>query len=1162
MRTSSRRRGPSFLLFLCAAGAAIEAQGAAGEEHPQEETASEESATDLSKERRLVAEAREKLGALGYAAAREKASEAVRSLLARPESERNAGWVSLLHEAGTVAWRAEDVEAARLAWERVLEIRSRTLPDDHDDLQYARQDVALTMRAQGHLRAALSLEEKAVEVFTRTKPDDAPEFQRLRESLAATRLELGDLEGAKLLFEKILEVRSRTLDEDHIDIQMARQNLAVVKKALGDLPGARALQEEALAVLTRTLPEDSLRIQDVRQNLAVTMKAMGDAAGARPLEEKVLAVRARLLPEDHPDLLAARQTLAGTLFALGDLASARDLFARVLAVWERTLAGDHPDLQVARLNLATTIKALGDLRGARVLQESVLEVFSRSLLDDHPRLQAARQNLASTLKEMGDLAGARALEAKVLEIRSRTLPPNHPDRITARQNLAVTFRLQGDLARARELESEALEALLSSGHSEEHPVVLMVKQNLAVTSAALGDLARAREFDESVLAARERTLPSDHPDLRAARANLLLTMAEERRGEEDAARFASIAAEFARSLAALSPEVLLAESSREAEERCGELAPDLGLALSFASGFGVFGADAALDAEAFLASEAIRSAAIASARLTRSAGSHPRYADLRERMLAASEFLAIAARGGAPAEEMEEARRERESAERELMTIARGAAATREFGARPGLAEYARRLSAGDAIVGLRRYDRSSAAPVKGLSSWTIESLCAFVLRSGGQLTRVELGPAAAIEEAVREWRRAIGAGVERGAASPDDARGSREPRSDAPALRGADLEAEETAGPSRQRGEELRRLVFDPLRPALRDATRVIVALDDVLHLVPLDALPMSEPDRGPSVGDVFRIETRGTLAEILWNREPYAGAAALVALGGASFDAEAVALGAADSPDEPVARSSAPSRPLEGPVALRGGPWAGGFGSLAHTGLEARAIVALHDGAFGESGAARVLEKRKASREALTALAPTARFLHVATHGWFAPESIRSSGDSEPLDARSGLGRRMSGEERVRGMSPMLLCGLALAGANLPEDASGRAPGLITAEEIATLDLRNCELAVLSACDTNVGERRAGQGVASLQKALHMAGARSVVTSLWKVPDEATKTLMLDFYRRLWTEKKPKAQALWEAKKKLRDEKDERGEPRYSVRDWAGWVLTGEPD
>src|SRR5262249_44844662 len=147
-------------------------------------------------------------------------------------------------------------------------------------------------------------------------------------------------------------------------------------------------------------------------------------------------------------------------------------------------------------------------------------------------------------------------------------------------------------------------------------------------------------------------------------------------------------------------------------------------------------------------------------------------------------------------------------------------------------------------------------------------------------------------------------------------------------------------------------------------------------------------------------------------------------------------------------------------------------------------------------------------------------------------------------------------------RGMAPMLLSGVALAGANLPADRTGRIPGLVTAEELAALDLSSCELAVLSACDTNVGVRRGGQGVASLQRALHQAGARSVIAWIWKVPDEATKELMVDFYRRMWVEKKPKSRALWEAKMKLRGTKGEAGSPRYSLRDWAGWVLTGDPD
>src|SRR5690606_20996930 len=110
--------------------------------------------------------------------------------------------------------------------------------------------------------------------------------------------------------------------------------------------------------------------------------------------------------------------------------------------------------------------------------------------------------------------------------------------------------------------------------------------------------------------------------------------------------------------------------------------------------------------------------------------------------------------------------------------------------------------------------------------------------------------------------------------------------------------------------------------------------------------------------------------------------------------------------------------------------------------------------------------------------------------------------------------------------------------------------------------LGARAIQERLLADCDTSLGEGKAGQGLASLQKALHLAGARSVVTSLWKVPDEATAELMLEFYRRIRIEGEPKAQALWSAKRHRRDARDGDGRPLYSPRDWAAWVLTGEPD
>lgn len=1066
-----------------------------------------------------------------------------------------------------------DVEGSRALQEQVLEVLSRTLPDDHPDLQRARMNLAVTLQTLGDLERAKALQELVLEAFTRTLPNDHAELQAARQNLAQTLEALGDLERTRALREQVFEIRSSTLPDDHPNLQSARLHLAASLYTTGDLPGAKALQQKVIEVYSRTLPDDHAMLQAARGNLALTIKDMGDLDGARALEEKVVEVLARTLPDGHSDLETARMNLGGTLFELGDLPGAEALFEKAVEALSRTLPDDHVDLQLARQNLAATRCRLGDLEGARAIQQKALDVLSRKLPDDHPDLQKVRLNLALIVKDLGDLEGARALEEKVVGIFARTLPDDHPYTLAARMNLAGTIRTQGDLPSARALEEWVLETH-SRTLSADHPTIQLARHNLALTLSNMGDLEGAKTLQEAVLEVRCRTLPEDHIDVQMARMNLVLTIlrqlarsghAAQNERQDAMERSAALFSSVCRALTHAARTAILGSPTREAEARCAQLAQSLDFPLSFARGFGLFEPSAALEPDLIVLSETTRGAAIASAGLTRRAARSPKYAESRRALRTATEELAALAQGGTTSEEFYRARMNRESIERELVALARELSGGTDAGVGFDVASLAARLGDKAAAVGFRRFKKwrweTQAEPdSKGRQAFrevSTDSLFAFVVRGASPqsaLTLVEVGPIAPIEDAARAWRAAVGVGRKRGASAVDPA-----------------------VDPTRERGERLRQLVFDPLIPALGDAERVVVSLDDVLHLVPLDALPLSTAAANDStnrlVGDRWRIETRATLAELLLDSPPPTGAA-LVALGGASFNVPAAPLSPAElasiegrGGEKMLARveeaeQPESSRPDEGPALLRGTAWERGFSPLTHSGPEASGIGALYEEIYEGERPVLVLEKRRASREAIEEVAPRARFLHVATHGWFAPESIRSWSDPDPIDARSGLGARSSGLEQVRGMSPMLLCGLALAGANLSADAAGRTPGLVTAEELSTLDLSNCELVVLSACDTNVGERRAGQGVASLQKALQMAGARSVITSLWKVPDEATKELMLDFYRRLWVEKKPKHRALWEAKAKLRDAKDERGRPLYGPRDWAGWVLTGEPD
>ena len=213
-------------------------------------------------------------------------------------------------------------------------------------------------------------------------------------------------------------------------------------------------------------------------------------------------------------------------------------------------------------------------------------------------------------------------------------------------------------------------------------------------------------------------------------------------------------------------------------------------------------------------------------------------------------------------------------------------------------------------------------------------------------------------------------------------------------------------------------------------------------------------------------------------------------------------------------------------------------------------RRIAALYEDAVAREPAVELLTGAGATRPALLSGAPHARFLHLATHGYYDPGSVPSLRDDRPVDASSGLGRHASRGEQVRGLAPWLLAGLALAGADRP--ARG---GRVTAEELAALDLSGCELAVLSACEGALGERRDGLGLASLQSALLAAGARTVVAAPWRVSDERTAELMAAFYEALWVEGLPPGRALWRAKSAVRAR-------HPSPASWAGWVLAGRPD
>lgn len=199
-----------------------------------------------------------------------------------------------------------------------------------------------------------------------------------------------------------------------------------------------------------------------------------------------------------------------------------------------------------------------------------------------------------------------------------------------------------------------------------------------------------------------------------------------------------------------------------------------------------------------------------------------------------------------------------------------------------------------------------------------------------------------------------------------------------------------------------------------------------------------------------------------------------------------------------------------------------------------------------LGDSGISnRLLTDVSANEESFKALSGNSpRLLHVATHGFYLSDQ-RQIQSNEFMKA---VAMKIPENQQM-----MTHSGLLFAGANRAwrgqDLIDGIEDGILTANEISNLDLSHTDMAVLSACETGLGEDMAMEGVFGLQRAFKLAGVNTLVMSLWKVPDEATSMLMQYFYDN-WLGGMDKHAAFTAAQRKLKV-------LRPNPYDWAGFVM-----
>ncbi len=937
----------------------------------------------------------------------------------------------------------------------------------------------------------LEMAERAVKIKGDLLPPDHIGHVMSLANLAIVRRDQGEAAEAKQLLQRALEIARRPPHEPDMSVVLVLNDLANIHLGLGEYVEAEPLYLEAVDITRAIKGENDPEVALSLYNLGRLYRHMGDLDAAHPRYEAAL----RILKKDHPWYSLGLNGFAILLEDEGDYAGAREAYQEAYAIAREV---DPNGLSVIHClnNLGLNHLKTGDYRKARSLYQEALDMMADPETPD----------AASTLMNLGEVAH---LEKKLDEAgsfykKALDICQDNPRSPLTGEILDKLGNLSLDTGNPRKAEHYFEEARTiweaHMGKKSTHYAISL--SGMARAAEQSGDLETSEKLFRQALAIREEILDPAHPDVAAGLLNVgrLLTKTENTdQAIEPLLRAETISRDHLR----LTAQVL---AEREVLYYGATRTSGLDLALSLAES----PPDSASVGPIWDAMIRSRSEVLDEMAARHRVFHHddPEIHGLAVEFESASRRLAnLLVRGsdGDPRLNrslIADARDTRDAAERALARRS-GLFRQEERMRLTGFAEVSEGLPPRSALVAFARFDLEGLPPVKEKQE---TRYLAFVLRApGADPAVVPLGDARRVDEAINRWTSLMQPAAGR----------------HGPAYRDA--------------GEDLRRLVWDPLEPLLGRAERIFVIPDGEIHRVNLDSLPVG--DTGFLIESSPPIHYLSAERDLVAAGDPSPRGRGLLAIGGVDFDRAAVRAAAGSFRG---ARS--------GCIDLRSQP----FHPLPGSAAEAREVAALWNAATrnGPDAAVVLLQAREATEAAFKETAPGMRVLHLSTHGFFCDGSGRGGSTSQ-----RGLEMRPLPLEG----NPLLLSGLALAGANDRGAASlDEEDGILTAEEIAAMDLSGVDWAVLSACDTGLGEVRSGEGVFGLRRALGIAGVRTLVMSLWPVEDLVARDWMKAFYRWRLIEGRDVTGAVREASLELLARSRANGPDDNPTR-WAPFVAVG---
>lgn len=922
-------------------------------------------------------------------------------------------------------------------------------------------DVARALTALGdahykceHWEPAERAFRQALAIWQRASPQRPSQVAEVQSALANVLSDRGQIKQGEQLYTQALGLRERAFGPTSLEVARSLRDLSVLFVATGRSDQAEAYCQRALLIAQSKLSPNDPLIAELLINLAMSYLHQGHPLKSEPLLLQALDIQTKQLGKRHIDFATTLNNIAGVYREMGLYEKAESALDQAISIQKERLGPRHSDVALSLHNLASVYLDLRLHERAKYAYQSALDIWRATLGEAHPNVAYLHISIAILHQRLGEYDKAEPWVQKAMALYEKSTERSALDYARALLCLATQHQGMGRLALAETLATQAL-TLTTQSLGVEHPFTVQAKFRLALIHMDQGDDKRAEAAARQALGTWQRVMGERHPFVAEILDVLALLALRQGRHHDAATALAESAALFEQMLKTLPTESRIAALL----ERMGK-SEDILYSLLLAH------PDEPLIQRLALAVALLHKGRSAMAclqsqeaqkRLIKEPQEQALFAQLRQlRSELASLYLSDMPRQPTRIRALEA---EADGVERQLAQRSIPFRQEQTPDLNHILDAVAAKLAPDSMLLEFLEFHAVNPAAKPDAQSRQPLRYAVLTLHrdaSGApSIQVVNLGAAVAIDSAVQTLF----------------------------------VELSENRPNFLSAAQKLYELVLTPVLAAASRPHQLILSLDGQLHLIPFAALH----DGRKFLFEGFRLRNLTSGRDLL--RASYQGART-----------------------EPMTVLADPllAAPGEPPDGAPLPAFLVGLGSLPGARLEAELLGSLFP-------SARILVGAAASKQALMNVqAPTV--LHLAVHGAFLDSPVTVSAahgrglltvsGPPPLAAPSALPR-----QAVPG-DPLAQSLLVLAGAGTRHHRPGSLPGLeglATALEIAALDLHGTELAVLSACESGLGSVLAGQGVYGLQRAFLIAGAQTVLTSLWRIDDQVTREFMESYYRQL---------------------------------------------